>query len=177
MKNSEKNALLSLRIVAVFLGVGGIAGAVVAIIAEATALAHVASVRFANVALMGAMTCIFGFSTWTGVELWRRNPRSLIWAQIILIAQIPYVTFSGFAYQFYTSLTTGVGFSNQPEAHINFGLELGSDLMFKLRPDSEGFLFGINLAAIVSLYLLGKARAAMPKKNVEQLSSSAQSGI
>ena len=177
MKNHEKNALLSLRIVAAFLVVGGIAGVIVGLMAESALVAQGLAGRTASAAFMGAATCLFGFTAWTGVELWRRNPLSLIWAQIILIAQIPYIGFPVFAYQFYTPLVTSIGISSQANTLINFQLQMGSLLRFKISPGIEGFFFGINLAAVVALYLLGKAQAAMPKKNVDQLAVSAQSGV
>ena len=177
MKNSEKNALLSLRIVAVFLVVGGVVGVVVGLMAESAVVSQGLAGRTASAAFTGAATCLFGFTAWTGVELWRRNPLSLIWAQIILIAQIPYIGFPGFAYQFYTSLVTSIGISSQAKTLINFQLQTGSLLRFKISSDIEGFVFGLNLAAVVALYLLGKAQAAMPRKNVEPLSASAQSGV
>jgi hypothetical protein len=176
MKNHEKNALLSLRIVAIFLVVGGVAGVVVGLMTESAVVSQGLAGRSASAAFLGAATCLFGFTAWTGIELWRRNPRSLIWAQIILIAQIPYIGFPGFAYQFYTALVAGIGITSQAKALINFGLQLGSSLTLKISSEIEGFFFGINLAAVAALYLLGKAQAAIPKKNVEQLAASAQSG-
>ncbi|HLK52409.1 MAG TPA: hypothetical protein VKU42_03080 [Candidatus Angelobacter sp.] len=177
MKTSEKNALLSLRIVAIFLVVGGVAGVIVGLMTESAVISQGLAGRTGSAAFLGAATCLFGFTAWTGVELWRRNPQSLIWAQIILIAQIPYIGFPGFAYQFYAALVAGIGVSSQANALINFGLQMGSSLTFRISSDIEGFFFGINLSAVVALYLLGKAQAAMPKQNVEQLSASAQSGI
>ena len=100
----------------------------------------------------------FGLCTWTGVELWRKKPTAYRWAQILLIAQIPSVSFPGFAYYFYTGFTLYLSLNTMPSVLVGFQFELGSAMKIAISSEIEGFAFGLNLVAIAALYLLGKSR-------------------
>jgi hypothetical protein len=46
----------------------------------------------------------------------------------------------------------------RPDVVTGFEFQLGSALEIQISPEIEGFVLGLNLVAIVALYLLGKSR-------------------
>ncbi|HZD92773.1 MAG TPA: hypothetical protein VE133_00880 [Candidatus Sulfotelmatobacter sp.] len=159
---SWKNTELSLRLVALLLIVGGVAGVGIALWTEIQLLISKGS-GSGPAALFGVVAVIFGFSTWVGIELWQRKPRAFKWAVPLLVAQLPNVSLPGFSYQFYTALSCCVLW-NQPNTTLGFEFEFASAIRFLISRDIQEIIFGINLVPIVALYLLGKAkeRAAGP---------------
>jgi hypothetical protein len=145
-------------LVSLLLSVGGIAGVAVALSTEVSILNREFSANRGIAALMGVFAFVFGLCTWTGIELWRKKPAAFRWAQILLIAQIPSLSAPGFAYQFYTGLTLYLSLSTQPNVVTGFEFQLGSALRIQIFPEIEGFVLGLNLIAIMALYLLGKSR-------------------
>ncbi|HSK44740.1 MAG TPA: hypothetical protein VLA83_12725 [Candidatus Binatia bacterium] len=75
-----------------------------------------------------------------------------------MIAQIPSVSFPGFAYYFYTGFTLYLSLNTMPSVLVGFQFELGSAMKIAISSEIEGFAFGLNLVAIAALYLLGKSR-------------------
>jgi len=158
-----KKAELYRKLVAVLLGVGGLAGLSIALWTEMSLLLQHAGNHIAA-ALMGLFAFIYGTSMWTGIDLWRKKPSAFTWAQVLLVAQIPTVGFPGFAYYFYTGLTLYLSFSTRPDIVTGFEFHLGSAFRFQLSQEIDGFVWGINLVAILALYLLGKSRASIEIK-------------
>ena len=158
-----KNADVNRKLVALLLAVGGIAGVMLSLSAEVRFLSLLGDNRM-NAVFMGLYAFIFGSSTWIGIELWRKKPSAFKWAQVLLVAQIPTVGFPGFAYYFYTGLTLYLSFSTRADVVTGFDFELGSALGFHISRELEGFAWGINLVAILALYLLGKSRPGIEFK-------------
>ena len=158
-----KNAELYRKLVAALLGVGGLAGLGIGLWTETSLLYHHAGNRIAA-ALMGLFAFIYGASTWTGIELWRKKPSAFTLAQILLVAQIPTVGFHGFAYYFYTGLTLYLSLSTRPDVVTGLEFHLGSAFRFQISQEIDGFVWGVNLVAILALYLLGKSRTSIELK-------------
>ncbi len=158
-----KNAELYRKLVAVLLGVGGMAGLSTALWTETRLLSLHGGNRI-TAALMGLFAFIYGASTWIGIDLWRKKPSAFTWAQVLLVAQIPTVGFPGFAYYFYTGLTLYLSFSTRPDVVTGFEFQLGSAFRLQISREIEGFAWGVNLVAILALYLLGKSRASIEFK-------------
>ena len=114
-----KNAGLNRKLVAVLLVVGGIVGVMLSLWAEERFLSLSMDNRMLA-ATMGFYAFIFGASTWTGIDLWRKKPSAFTLAQVLLVAQIPTVGFPGFAYYFYTGLTLYASFSTRPDVVNGF---------------------------------------------------------
>jgi hypothetical protein len=153
VNNTEKKARLYLRIIAIMLGVGGIAGIAIAIYFEVAVLSQNAG-KLPLTAIAIGLMIPFALCVWTGIGLWKKKSWAFTWAQMLLIAQIPYFNISGFNYKFYTALTLDIGYT---ESRLNFWFQLGSHLTFQIEREAEAFAFGINLAAVLALYFLGKA--------------------
>jgi hypothetical protein len=160
----RKNAELHRKLVAVLLAVGGLAGLGVTLWMEIKILSGPAGNRIAA-ALMGLFAFIYGASTWTGIELWRKKPHAFTLAQILLLAQIPSVGFPGFAYYFYTGLTLYLSLSTRSDVATGFEFQLGSAFHFQISREIDGSVWGVNLVAILALYFLGKSR---PSTEVKQ---------
>ena len=154
----RNNPELNRKLGSLLLIVGGIAGVIIALWTEASILNREFSANRGIAALMGVVAFIFGLCTWTGIELWRKKPAAFRLAQILLIAQIPSISFPGFVYHFYTGLTLYLSLSMRPDVVTGFEFQLGSALEIQISPEIEGFVLGLNLVAIVALYLLGKSR-------------------
>jgi hypothetical protein len=157
----RQRAELNRKLVSLLLIIGGIAGVAVALWSELKFLQmHVAANR-AAAAFMGAVAVVFGACTWTGVELWRNRPAAYRWAQILLLAQIPSVSFPSFAYYFYTGFTLYLSLNTMLSVQLGLQFELGSAIRIALSSETDGFVFGLNLVAIAALYLLGKSRTTI----------------
>lgn len=159
----RQHAELNRKLVSLLLIVGGIGGVAIALWSELKFLQMHAAANLAA-ALMGAFAVVFGVCTWTGVELWRNRPAAYRWAQILLLAQIPNISFAGFAYYFYTGFTLYLSLNTMPSVLVGFQFELGSAIKILISSETEGFVFGINLVAIAALYLLGKSRTSIEHK-------------
>jgi hypothetical protein len=155
---SKNKADLYRKLVAVLLAVGGAAGVVVCLWNEEMMLSHAGSGRSVNAALMGLFAFVFGASAWVGVDLWRKRTHAFLWAQVLLVAQIPTISFPGFACHFYTGMTLYLLLNQTATTTLGFQANFGSEISFQISSQIEGFIFGINLIAVVALYLLGKAR-------------------
>ena len=161
----NKNADLYRKLIALLLAAGGGVGVIIALWSEVTMVLHAESegARAVSAIFMGIFTLIFGLSAWVGVDLWRKKPKAFTWARVLLIAQIPSVSFPGFAYKFYTGMTLVLGLN---QTTLGFEAQLGSAISFRIASDIEGFAFGVNVVAALALVLLEKARASMESQAV-----------
>ena len=159
--SKKKNEDFFRKLVSLLLIAGGGAGVIAAVLSWIGMLDHVSLANRPVVVLMGLFVLVYGFSAWTGVELWRKKPGALKRAQILLLAQVPSLSVTGFAYQFYTGLALYLSLSQRPDIVIGFEFLPGSSLQFQLGAETDGFMLGVNLVAIVALYLLEKSRASL----------------
>jgi hypothetical protein len=86
-----------------------------------------------------------------GVWLWRGLRRGLIWARVLLVAQLVAVRWNQSQYSFSTGANAFVGFSGSNFVlswHLGSNFNLGA-----VGPPGPGFI-GLNLVAIVALVLL-----------------------
>jgi hypothetical protein len=156
-----KNPELNRKLVSLLLIVGGTAGVIATLWTE---MSLISRANRGAATVMGVFALIFGLSTWTGIELWRKKPWAFTCAQILLIAQIPNISFPGFAYYFYTGFTLYLSLNTLPSVLLGFEFQLGSALRLEISHEIEGFTVGLNLVAIVALYLLGKSRVSIKAK-------------
>ena len=119
----------------------------------------------AATALFGAFICIFGWSTWVGVNLWRGKPQAQKWAAIVLALQIPNISIPGFAYQFYTGMTLYLSW-NFIEAKLDLEFQLASSIALQVSSKIEDSILGLNLIAVAALmWLLYGSRIAPKSRN------------
>jgi hypothetical protein len=84
-------------------------------------------------AVSGVIVLLFGWSAWTGFELWEGKPRAFRSAMLIFAAQIVSFTVPGFAFAgFFTGLRAYFAIS-QRAPFLRFGLDLVSALIAKNR--------------------------------------------
>lgn len=158
MKMNRRNAEASLKAVALLLLVGGVAGVAIGIWTAIKVIREGSSNGV--LAVIGCIVLAFGLCVWTGTELWQKKRRAYRWAQILLLAQIPDLSFPGFAYQFYTGLTLCLAWMRETSSTVGFQFELGSAINFRISSEVENFVLGVNIVAILALYLLERSRGA-----------------
>jgi len=143
------------KLIALLLGIGGIAGAGVCVWTCAKLAFYQSQPVFSRAtALLVVFATLFGLCSWTGIELWKNRPRAYKWAELLLALQIPTITIPGFAYQFYTGILLLVSW-NHSDGQLGFGLEIASLIDLKISSSIEDYIFGINLIALAALiYLL-----------------------
>lgn len=148
-----------MKAVSLLLIIGGVVGIVIAIALEVRFLSIPGAPFFSpSIAILGAFNLIYGWSIWTGVDLWRGKSQALLWARILFAMQILAITVPGFRYEFNTGLMLQVLYRS---ARIHFGFKLGSSFAFYISQSIEGFALGINVFAVgVFVYLM---RAGRPK--------------
>lgn len=138
---------IAVKLIALLLMVGGLAGATLGWAAELHIL------RQGNIGvtvLYGLFVLLFGWSAWTGFELWKGKPQAVKMAQLILAAQIPNFTIPGFSFDgFYTGLRVYFMMSERPP-NLRFGFNLQSAIHFAVSPEIDYWLIGINLLALVA---------------------------
>ncbi len=174
MTGQNKSVPTGIRLVAVLLIVGGIAGVAISLWAEALAY------NPAHLVFVAAAIILFGWSVWVGVRLWQGKPNSYKWAQALFILQIPNISVAGFSYQFYLGLMLGLSFSKEATSKLNLEFELASRLNFQISPEIENLILGVNLAALaILIYLFKKSREESPLKPVaspDNLASESSTG-
>jgi hypothetical protein len=157
------------KLIALLLGLGGIAGAGVCLWTCVKLAFYQSQPIFSLAAgLLVVFAIIFALCTWTGVDLWRGRPRAYQWAQVLLALQIPAITIPGFAYQFYSGMLL-LAYWNHGEGNLGADFELASSITFKISSGIEDSIFGVNLialAALISLLCLSPQRA---KRNPESV--------
>jgi len=148
------------KLISLLLAIGGAVGIGVSL----WALSHAASLKKAMLTI--AFATIFGWATWTGVDLWRHKPRALKSAMILLALQIPSISIPSFAYQFYTGLSFLVSFT--PPANVGLEFHVASLISFQASPDVQDVVIGINVVAVAALiwliHLLARARDSAARK-------------
>jgi hypothetical protein len=138
---------IGVKLIALLLMFGGIAGALFGLYGEWEMLRT--SIPLA--AVTGFCVLLFGWSTWVGFELWHGEPWAFKMAKVIFAAQIPNFTVPGFSFDgFYTGLRILFAISQQPP-NLRFGFNLSSSLHVTLSAQVDYWLFGVNLVAVAAL--------------------------
>ena len=154
--NSRKgNVKYGARIIAVFLVVGGLLG----IISLVMMHFHLAQQHQSLPVISSVMSvALFAWSILTGVALWQGTPRGFKWAKILFALQVPVFHVARLTYEFSTCFSFRVMIGN---TNRYIGGDIGSSLNFDVSPQSLGFMFGINIVAVIALlYLIRASRPA-----------------
>jgi hypothetical protein len=142
------------RIIAFFLLAGGLLGML------GSALTAYHSVQQQQRLLAGVSgmlsTVLFAWCIVAGVALWRTTPNGFKWAKLLFAMQVPVFSIARFSYEFSTFFSFRLMIGNTAR-HI--GGDIGSSSNLNLLPQSLGFLFGINIVAVlILLYLIRPSR-------------------
>jgi len=143
------------RIIAVFLVAGGLLG----ILSLVMMHYHLAQQHQSLPVISSVISvALFAWGILTGVALWRATPRGFKWAKILLALQVPVFHLARLTYEFSTGFSLRVMIGN---TNRNIGGDIGSSLNFDVSPQSLGFMFGINVVAVIALlYLIRASRPA-----------------
>jgi hypothetical protein len=144
------------RIVASFLLAGGLLG----LVGSIQGLRYSIQLRQVAAAISGILSIgQFAWCISTGMAVWRAKARGLKWAKLLFAIQVPVFTIERFSYEFSTFLSLRVMIGNTTR-HI--GGNIGSSSNLNLLPQPLGFLFGINIVAVlVLLYLIWASRVCL----------------
>ena len=115
------------------------------------------SLRVAS-AIIG--TALFAGGILTGIALWQATPRGFKWAKILFALQVPVFGVGCFSFEFSTLLSLRVMIGNTTH---RIGGNIGSSLNLYWSPQSLGFMFGINIVAVIALLYLITRRLANPE--------------
>ncbi|HET6841419.1 MAG TPA: hypothetical protein VFK06_06990 [Candidatus Angelobacter sp.] len=170
---SRKEANVTVKLIALLLAIGGIAGVVICGW-TCIKLAFYQSQPIFSLAicLLVVFAIIFALCIWTGVDLWRGRPRALNWARVLFALQIPAITIPGFAYQFYTGMLL-LAYWNNGEGKLGADFELASSFTFTISSRIEDSIFGVNLIALAALICL----LCVSSKTTQQSPVTAQSAV
>jgi hypothetical protein len=155
-ENSGKgNTEYGARIIAVLLVLGGLLG----ILSLVMMHVHLTQQHQILPVISSVISvALFAWGIVTGVALWQSTPRGFKWAKILFALQVPVFHVARLTYEFSTciSFRVMIGSTNR---HI--GGDIGSSLNFDVSPQSLGFMFGINIVAVLALlYLIRASRLA-----------------
>src|SRR5215831_20894665 len=100
MSDAKLIPVPGVRVIAFVLIAGGLFGLIVTLAAYVNVFLnsglHVTSLGV----FFGLSLLAFGWSVWTGIDLWRGRPQAYTWAKVLFAAQVPAIMFPGFAYRF-----------------------------------------------------------------------------
>jgi len=141
------------RIIAFFLLAGGLLG----ILGSALTVYHSVQQQRLLAGVSGMLsTVLFAWCIVAGVALWRTTPNGFKWAKLLFGMQVPVFSIARFSYEFSTFFSFRLMIGNTAR-HI--GGDIGSSSNLNLLPQSLGFLFGINIVAVlILLYLIRPSR-------------------
>jgi len=139
-----------------------LAGGLLGLLGSVLALYHSAQQHRVLAGISGIIsTALFAWCIPTGLALWRTTPNGFKWAKLLFAIQVPVFTIARFSYEFSTFFSFRVMIGNTTR-HI--GANIGSSSNLNLLPQSLGYLFGINIAAVlILLYLIRASRARLWK--------------
>lgn len=144
------------RVLAVFLIVGGLVGIGLAIWMVVLGMNQPLFAVFAVF-----IAALFAFACWQGLQLWKGTPGGYRWAKVLFAAQIPALSVGGLTYGFYTllgaSLRLGTGVSK-------FDFNIGSAFNLMHSPESQPTYVGVNVVALLAFaYLMLQSRSGAAK--------------
>jgi ABC-type xylose transport system permease subunit len=147
------------KLIALLLIIGGTLGAAYGFWGELQSFRQIPAQL---TALEGLFVMLFGWCAWTGFDLWKDKPKAFTNAKIIFLAQILNFTVPGFSFDgFYTGLRAYLMLSERAP-YLRFGFNLQSMLYFRVSPEIDYWLVGINFVAVVAFFHL--VTAAGPAK-------------
>src|SRR5262245_39501852 len=141
------------RIIAFFLLAGGMLG----MLGSALTVYHSVQQHWVLAGVSGMLsTALFAWCIPAGAALWRTTPEGFKWAKLLFAMQVPVLSIARFSYEFSTFFSFRLMIGNTTR-HI--GGDVGSSSNLNLLPQSFGFLFGINIVAVlILLYLIRSSR-------------------
>lgn len=143
------------KIIAFSLVAGGLLGIVGSILLGSQFAQQHQSLRAISAIISAAL---FAWGILTGVALWRATPRGFKWAKLLLALQVPVFSIVHVSYEFSTFFSFRVMIGNTTR-HIGGDIGSSSNLYFSAQ--SLGFMFGINIVAVIALlYLIRASRSA-----------------
>ena len=150
---SSVKAKYGARIVASFLLAGGLLG----LLGSLLAVYHSAQRHQFLTGISGILsTALFAWCVPTSIALWRTRFDGFKWAKLLFAIQVPVFSIGRFSYEFSTFFSFRVMIGNTAR-HI--GGDIGSSSNLRVLPESLGFLFGINVVAVLILsYLIRASR-------------------
>jgi len=142
------------RVIGVFLLAGGLLGLVGSLLAVyQSARQHQLLAEISGILSTG----LFAWCIPAGAALWRPTPNGFKWAKFLFAIQVPVFSIARISYEFSTFFSFRVMIGNTTH-HI--GGNIGSSSNLNLLPQPAGFLFGINIiAVVVFLYLIRASQA------------------
>jgi hypothetical protein len=136
------------RIIAFFLVAGGLLG----ILNTVSMGLHFARQQDSLRAISAILSAgLFTWSILTGIALWRAAPRGFKWAKMLFMLQVPVFGIARLTYEFSTFFSFRVMIGDT--SHY-IGGNVGSSSNIYLSPQSHGFIFGINIVAVIALLYL-----------------------
>jgi len=164
--SKDNTGKFGVRVVSLLLIAGGIVGLVTVIWSEISLLQQTGFRPSSMAAFFGAGAVLFGFSTWTGVDLWRGKPSALRRAKVLFAAQIPYISLPGFVCQFFTGFMFTIFFNSASASRFGLAFRFGSYLRFWISSAIENLVLGVNVVAVIVLIYL--IRVASPEHGKKQ---------
>lgn len=144
------------RLIAVMLLAGGLLG----LLGSALPVYHSFQQYRVTAAISGILsTAWFAWCLPAGAALWRTTPTGFRWARLLFAMQVPVFSIARISYEFSTFFSLRFLIGNTT-SHI--GGNLGSSSNLHWLPQSVGFLFGINVVAVVVLLYL--MRSSVPAR-------------
>ena len=164
--SSRGNTKYGARIIAFFLLAGGLLG----LIGSLLAVYHCAQQQRVLAGMSGILSAVlFGWCILTGAALWRTTPTGFKWAKLLFAMQVPVFSVARLSYEFSTFFSFRVMIGNTTH-HI--GGDIGSSSNLNLLTQSLGFLFGINIVAVlIFLYLIRASRVCFCNVSRRDLST------
>src|SRR5689334_3162604 len=133
------------RLIAFFLLAGGLLG----LLGSAFSVHHSFQQHRAVDGVSGMIsTAWFAWCLPVGLALWRATPKGFSWAKLLFAMQVPVFSSGRFSYEFSTFFSLRFMLGNTTR-HI--GGNIGSSSNLNWLPQSVGFLFGINVVAVLVL--------------------------
>jgi hypothetical protein len=143
------------RVIAFFLIAGGVLGILSPVMTGFRFAQPQGSPRVISALISVAL---FAWSIVTGAALWRATPRGFKWAKILFALQIPVFSVARLTYEFSTFFSSRLMVG---ETSHYVGGNIGSSSNIYVFPQSSGFMFGINVIAVIALlYLIRGSRSA-----------------
>lgn len=155
---SREGMICGARIIAFFLVAGGLLGILNSVLMGFHFAHQQQSLRVISAMIAAAL---FAWGILTGVALWRSTPRGFKWAKLLFALQVPVFSMVHVSYEFSTFFSLRVMIGNTTR-HI--GADIGSSSNLYWSPQSLGFMFGVNIVAVIALlYLIRGSRSASTK--------------